>query len=83
MDSNLKDFSKTLSAAFDNTAYSLVEVGAALKKLSAAMQAFGKSVKEGRNDYAEMVQTAADIPMPCSRSNRSQYKTLDVRHEIL
>lgn len=82
MDSNLKDFSKTLSAAFDNTAYSPAEVGAALKKLSAAMQAFGKSVNEVRNDYAEMAQAAADIPMPRS-DLRSQYKTLDVRHEIL
>ena len=82
MDSNLKDFSKTLSAAFDNTAYSPAEVGAALKKLSAAMQAFGKGVNEARNNYAEMTQTATDIPMPCSNL-RSQYKTLDVRHEML
>ena len=79
---SLQDLSKTLSAAFENTAYSPIEVGAALKKLSAAMQAFGKSVTEARDNCVEMAQTAADIPMPCS-DWRSQYKTLDVRHEIL
>lgn len=83
MDSNaLQDFSKTLSATFDNTAYSPVEIGAALKKLSAAMRAFGSSVTEARDNCVEMAQTAADIPMPCS-DLRSQYKTLNVRHEIL
>ena len=81
--SSLKDLSQMLSKAFDNTAFSQAEVGASLKKVSAAIQAFNNGANEARDNYAEMAKMAADIPMPCYRLDRSQYKTLNVRHEIL
>ena len=81
--SSLQDLSQMLSKAFDNTTFSSSEVGASLKKVSEVMRVFNKDANEARDNYAEMAKMAADIPMPCYRLDRSQYKTLNVRHEIL
>lgn len=81
--SSLKDLSQMLSAAFDSTTFSPSEIGASLKTVSAAMQAFGVGANEARDNCTEMAKIAADIPMPCYRLDRSLYKTLNVRHEIL
>lgn len=79
--SSLKDLSQMLSAALNNITFSQEEIGASLKQVSAAMQAFGAN--EARDNCTEMAEVAADIPMPYYRLDRSLYKTLDVRHEIL
>lgn len=81
--SSLTDLSQMLSKAFDNTTFSPEEIGASLKKVSAAMKAFGASANEARDNCIEMANIAADIPMPYYHLDRSQYKTLNVRHEIL